>query len=219
MATLDYKKTQKELYQPKATPALIDVPEMLFLMVDGAGDPNTSPAYANALEVLYGLSYAIKMSKMGDSQPSGYFEYVVPPLEGLWSLADGGLFQGGGEAITDKSKFVWTAMIRQPEFVTEQVLAASKATLAKKKPQLDLSLVRLERFTEGLCAQVMHIGPYDAEPATIAMLSQFIEANGYEEDMATGRHHHEIYLSDPRRTAPARLRTVIRHPIRLPGGK
>lgn len=174
MAAIDYKKTQKEFYQPKTTPSIVDVPEMLFLMVDGKGDPNTSAGYANALEVLYGLSYAIKMSKMGGNQPSGYFEYVVPPLEGLWSLDDGGLFKGAGEAIADKSKFVWTSMIRQPEFVTPEVFEAAKAALAKKKPQLDTSLVRLERFTEGLCAQVMHIGPYDDEPATIAVLMQFI---------------------------------------------
>lgn len=215
MATaMDYKKTQRDLYQPKTTPSMVDVPEMLFLMIDGKGDPNTSAEYADAIAILYGLSYAIKMSKMGGNQPSGYFEYVVLPLEGLWSLDDGGLFKGAGAAIPDKNKFTWTAMIRQPEFVTHEVLAAAKTALAKKQPKLDLSLVRLERFTEGLCAQVMHIGPYDDEPATIAVLSQSIAENGYTEDMSAGRRHHEIYLSDPRRTAPEKLKTVIRHPIR-----
>ncbi len=219
MVTIDYKKTQKDLYQPKTTPSVIDVPEMLFLMVDGKGDPNTSADYANALEVLYGLSYSIKMSKMGGNQPSGYFDYVVPPLEGLWSLDDGGVFTGAGAAIADKNRFIWTSMIRQPEFVTPEVFVAAKAALCKKKPQLDLSLVRLERYTEGLCAQVMHIGPYDDEPATIAVLAEFIADNGYREDMSSSRRHHEIYLGDPRRTAPEKLKTVIRHPIRPNGGK
>lgn len=220
MATaMDYKKTQRDLYQPKTTPSMVDVPEMLFLMIDGKGDPNTSAEYADAIAILYGLAYAIKMSKMGGNQPSGYFEYVVPPLEGLWSLDDGGLFKGAGAAIPDKNKLIWTAMIRQPEFVTPEVLVAAKEALAKKKPQLDASLVRLERFTEGLCAQAMHIGPYDDEPATIVMLSQFIAENGYIEDISASRRHHEIYLSDPRRTVPEKLKTVIRHPIRRKGGK
>lgn len=218
MAAIDYKKAQKDLYQPKTTPSVIDVPEMLFLMIDGKGDPNTSADYADAIAVLYGLSYSIKMSKMGGNQPRGYFEYVVPPLEGLWSLDDEGLFKGAGEAIPDKSKLVWTSMIRQPEFVTPEVFEATKVALAKKKPQLDTSLVRLERFTEGHCAQVMHIGPYDDEPATIAMLTKFISENGYTEDMSASRRHHEIYLGDPRRTAPEKLKTVIRHPIRPRAG-
>ena len=211
---IDYKKTEKRFYLPKTTPEIIDVPEMVFLMIDGKGDPDTSAEYASAMEILYGLSYSIKMSKMGGNQPSGYFDYVVPPLEGLWSLDDGGAFTGGGEAIRDKSRFLWTSMIRQPEFVTADVFETAKATLAKKKPRLDLSAVRLERFTESLCAQVMHLGAYDDEPKTIAALSRFIRENGYREDMGGLSRHHEIYLSDPRRTAPEKLKTVIRHPIK-----
>lgn len=213
---IDYKKIEKELYLPKTTPSVIDVPEMTFIMVDGAGDPNTSPDYKAAMELLYGLSYSIKMSKMGGNQPEGYFEYVVPPLEGLWSLDDGGAFTGGGESISDKSKFVWTSMIRQPDFVTAEVFEAAKSTLAKKKPELDVSKVRLEKLTEGLCVQVMHLGSYDDEPATIVALERFTTENGFVSDISDARRHHEIYLSDPRKTAPEKLKTVIRHPIRRP---
>ena len=210
---VDYKKTEKQFYLPKTNPEIVDLPEMVFLMVDGAGDPNISEQYSAALEVLYGLSYSIKMSKKNGTEPSGYFDYVVPPLEGLWSIDDGGVFCGSGAAIQDKNKFRWTSMIRQPDFVTPDVFESAKQTLAKKKPNLDLASVRLEKFTEGLCAQVMHIGSYDDEPATIAALAQFVEENGYIEDMTGLRRHHEIYLGDPRKTAPEKLKTVIRHPI------
>ncbi len=212
--TVDYKKTEKQFYLPKTKPEIIDVPEMAFLMIDGKGDPNSSAEYKNAIDILYGLSYTIKMSKMAGNQPSGYFDYVVPPLEGLWSLDDGGIFTGSGAAIQDKSKFIWTSMIRQPEFVMPEVFENAKMTFSKKKPDLDLSIVRFEKFTEGLFAQVMHLGPYDDEPATIAVLSEFIRSSGYVEDITSLRQHHEIYLSDPRKTAPEKLRTVIRHPIK-----
>jgi hypothetical protein len=207
---MDYKKTEKQFYLPKTTPQVIDIPEMTFLAVAGKGDPNTSEAYAAAIQTLYGLSYAIRMNK---TLP-GYFAYVVPPLEGLWTLDDGGAFTGGGQAIVDKGQFLWTMMIRQPNFVTPEIFENAKQVLAKKKPQLDLSAVRLEKLTEGLCAQVMHIGPYDDEPATIVTLSEFVKASGYQEDLAGHRRHHEIYLSDPRKTAPEKLKTVIRHPIK-----
>jgi hypothetical protein len=206
----DFKKEFKDLYFPKATPSIIDVPEMVFIMVDGQGDPNTSEAYINGLEILYGLSYSIKMSKKGETVPEGYFDYVVPPLEGLWSLADD-TFKGG--VIADKNKLIWTSMIRQPEFVTPEVFETAKKVLAKKKPNLDTTPARLEKYTEGLCGQVMHIGPYDDEPQTVAKLQQFITESGYREDMSAGRRHHEIYLSDPRKTAPEKMKTVIRHPI------
>lgn len=207
---LDYKKAFKELYMPGEKPAIVDVPEMLFIAVDGKGDPNTGEEYKTALEILYGLSYGIKMSKMGGNAPEGYFEYVVPPLEGLW-WTEGEPFDGVN--VKDKSKFFWTSMIRQPEFVTEQVFADAKATLKKKKPELDLRAARLLRMTEGLCAQVMHHGPYDDEPATIERLEAFIRESGYRTDLTDTRLHHELYLGDPRRTAPEKLRTVIRHPI------
>lgn len=211
MEKLDYKKVYKDLYQPAAKPSLTDVPEMRFIAVDGKGDPNTCPAYKEALEILYGLSFSIKMSKMNGTQPEGYFEYVVPPLEGLW-FTDGIVFDGLN--IEDKSKFRWISMIRQPEFVTEQVFETAKTVLAKKKPCLDLSKARLFDFTEGLCVQIMHKGPYDSEPESILKMKRFAEENGLSEDFSDARLHHEIYLSDPRKCAPERLRTVIRHPCR-----
>ncbi|MEX1307649.1 MAG: GyrI-like domain-containing protein [Eubacteriales bacterium] len=209
MATFDFKKAQKDLYAPKTLPSVVDVPNMRFIMVDGKGNPNTSKAYASAIEILYGLSYGIRMNK----PEAGYFAYVVPPLEGLWRLEDGGEFKGNG-AIEDKDQFVWTAMIRQPDFVTDEVFEKAKQTLAKKKPYLDLSLARLEDFTEGLCVQVMHIGPYDDEPATIANMEDYTKQAGYVNDIHGARRHHEIYLSDPRKSAPEKMKTIIRHPIR-----
>ena len=210
MGIFDFKKEYKELYLPKAEPELIDVPEMVFIMVDGKGDPNTGAAYKTAIEILYGLSYSIKMSKMGGKQPNGYFEYVVPPNEGLWWGEDG-YFDGTN--IIDKDKLCWTSMIRQPEFVTVDVFESAKQALSKKRPELDLSLSRLVSFTEGLCAQIMHTGSYDDEPATIGKLEQFITESGYSNDISENRKHHEIYLNDPRKTAPEKLKTVIRHPI------
>ncbi len=211
--TLDFKKAQKELYQPGAKPVIVDVPEMTFIMTDGRGDPNVSPEYAEAMEILYGLSYTIKMSKMKGEQLAGYQEYVVPPLEGFWETEDE-TFRGGGMPIGDKSKFIWTAMIRQPDFVTPEVFLWAKEVLAKKKPGLNISRARLERFSEGLCVQVMHTGPYDEEPATIALLERFILESGCVSDFSAGRRHHEIYLGDPRKTKPEKLKTVIRHPVR-----
>lgn len=211
MEKLDYKKAYKELYQPKTKPSIIDVPEMIFIAVDGEGNPNTCEEYKKALEILYGLSYAIKMSKMNGTQPDGYFEYVVPPLEGLW-YADGVDFDGLN--VTDKEKFKWISMIRQPEFVTEEVLETAKSVLQKKKPDLDLSKARLMKMTEGLCVQIMHMGAYDDEPASIEQMKRFLDENGYVEDFSDGRLHHEIYLSDPRKCAADKLKTVIRHPIK-----
>jgi len=203
---IDYKKTEKELYFPKTTPSIIDVPEMTFIVVDGKGDPNTSPEYAAAIELLYGLSYSIKMNN------KSVLEYVVPPLEGFWEAGD--CFIGGGAPITDKAKFVWTSVIRQPEFVTDEVFEAAKTVLAKKKPKLDISLARLEKITEGLSVQVMHIGSYDNEHETVLALDNFASENGYIIDINEKRRHHEIYLSDPRKVAPEKMKTVIRHPIR-----
>ena len=211
MEKLDYKKEYKDLYQPSARPSIIEVPAMLFITVEGSGDPNTSAAYQEAMEILYGLSFTIKMSKMNGTQPEGYFEYVVPPLEGLW-YTDGGCFDGVN--VTDKNLFRWISMIRQPEFVTEAVFETAKEALAKKKPDLDLSKAKFVRMEEDLCVQVMHKGPYDNEPETIEKMKQYVKENGYEEDFSNTRLHHEIYLSDPRRCAPERLRTVIRHPVR-----
>lgn len=211
MTKLDYKKEYKDLYQPSSKPSLIEVPEMLFIAVDGEGNPNTCSEYKQAIEILYGLSFTIKMSKMNGSQPEGYFEYVVPPLEGLW-YADGMDFNGIN--VTDKDKFKWISMIRQPEFVTESVFENAKSLLSKKKPHLDLSKARLMKMTEGLCVQIMHIGSYDNEPESIEKMIKFADENGYSDDFTYNRFHHEIYLSDPRRCAPESLKTVIRHPIK-----
>ncbi len=210
---LDYKKEYKDLYLPKTKPMVIDVPEMTFIQVEGKGNPNTSESYKKAMEILYGLSFGIKMSKMSGSQPEGYFEYVVPPLEGLWWL-EGNIYTGKGELAGLKDKFCWISMIRQPEFVTPEVFEWAKENLKKKNPDVDFSATKLVKFTEGLCCQVMHIGPYDDEPATIEKLQQFMDENGYACDIGEERLHHEIYLGDPRRTKPERLRTVLRHPVR-----
>jgi len=207
---VDFKKTDKVLYQPSSAPSIIDVPEMTFLMVDGSGNPNTSTAYKTALEMLYGLSYTIKMSKMSGAQPEGYYEYVVPPLESLWWHKGGGAI----EDRLDKDCFCWTSMIRQPAFVTAETFEFFKAVHAKKKPELDLSPMRLEKFTEGLCVQAMHFGPYDDEPATITAMERYAADSGYAFDLNGARRHHEIYLADPRKTAPEKLKTVLRYPVR-----
>ncbi|MDR1250409.1 MAG: GyrI-like domain-containing protein [Treponema sp.] len=208
--SFDFKKEYKSLYAPTEKPSIVDVPEMTFIMVDGKGNPNTSAEYKAALEVLYGLSYGVKKSKMGGAQPEGYFDFVVSPLEGLWWNAGGGIVTD----ITDKDRFYWISMIRQPDFVTPEVFENIKTAVAKKKAGLDLSLARLQKFTEGLCAQILHIGSYDDEPRSTAVLEQFIAASGYRADFTNKRRHHEIYLSDPRKTAPEKLKTIIRYPIR-----
>lgn len=210
MEKLDYKKEYKDLYQPKKVPSIIEVPEMIFIAVEGKGDPNTSPEYQAALEMLYGLSFTIKMSKMNNTQPEGYFEYTVPPLEGLWYCDD---VSFDGLNVTDKDKFKWVSLIRQPEFVTEEVFQWARAALSAKKPQLDLEKARLIKYTEGLCVQIMHLGSYDNESESILKMKAYAEENGYKEDFSEDRRHHEIYLSDPRRCAEERLKTVIRHPI------
>ena len=173
--------------------------------------PNTSAAYQRAVEILYGLSFTIKMSKMKGVVPEGYFDYVVPPLEGLWWMR--GAVSGKPEFI-NKADFCWTAMIRQPEFVTIPVFEAAREALNKKKPGLDATSARLEPFTEGLCAQIMHIGPYDDEARSIALLEEFILKSGRQVDISASRRHHEIYLGDPRKTAPEKLKTIIRHPVK-----
>lgn len=210
MEKFDFKKEYKDLYMPKTEPSIVTVPEMKFIAVRGSGDPNTSAEYKQAMEILYGLSFTIKMSKMSGSQPDGYFEYVVPPLEGFWSVDDG-IFDGLN--ITDKSKFHWISVIRQPDFVTESVFEQARAE-AEKKKKTDMSKAEFITVSEGLCVQSMHIGSYDSEPSTILKMREFAEKNGYSEDLSDTRLHHEIYLSDPRRCAPERLKTVIRHPIK-----
>ncbi len=205
----DFKKAQKHLYMPKTKPEIIDVPDMLFIKIDGKGNPNTGQEYKNALEILYGLSYGIKMSPKSGITPDGYIDYVVAPLEGLW-WSDKPITH---LSIGDKDDFYWCAMIRQPEFVTNEIFETAKRAFNKKKPHLNLDIARLEQFEEGQCAQILHIGPYDDEPTTIETLDRFINEQGYENDISDSRRHHEIYLGDPRKTAPEKLKTVIRHPI------
>lgn len=215
---IDYKKEYKDLYLPKAEPAVADVPDMNFIMVDGKGNPNEEGGeYRQAVELLYALSYNIKMScKKGG--PEASFDYTVLPLEGLWWLADG---TSADSDFTQKEKYCWTSMIRQPEFVTEEIFRKACSEVERKKG-FDVSKARLEHFREGLCVQMMHIGPYDEEPASIERIHRFMEENGYEnaigdraEDGGVLRHH-EIYLGDPRKTEPSKLKTVLRNPVRQP---
>lgn len=217
--SFDFTKEYKDLYLPSKTPGIIEVPPMTFLMVDGAGDPNEEGGeYSAAMEVLYGISWTIKMSHKTGAQPAGFYEYKVPPLEGLWWI-DG--FRFDGLAIQDKSKFKWISMIRQPEFVTPEVFEWAKNALVKKRGNIDFSHTHLARYDEGLCVQALHRGPYDDEPATIQAMINFVHEQGYVEDFSDAhdpfpldRRHHEIYLGDPRKTKPENLRTVIRHPVK-----
>jgi len=208
MAAFDYKREYKDLYLPGTEPMPITVPDMTFLMVDGAGNPNDPDGeYRRAVELLYTLSYAVKMSKMGKFTPEGYFEYVVPPLEGLWWMADNSF------DFTRKDSFLWTSMIRQPAFVTQEVFMWA-CDEAKRKKGLDCAKARLAQFEEGFCVQCMHLGPYDAEPATAEKMRRYMEANGLADDTGLTRRHHEIYLNDPSKTAPEKCRTILRHPAR-----
>lgn len=210
MNKLDYKKEYKDLYLPKKEPVLIDVPKITYVTVDGRGDPNTAKEYQEAMELLYGISYTIKMSKMTDDKIDGYFEYVVPPLEGLWWLDQ----QPTAKVIGDKSKFYWKSMIRLPEFVTIEAFEHAKALLKAKKPEINIDKLKYEEIEEGKCVQIMHIGSYDQEAASIAKIYEFIEGNGLTIDINETRRHHEIYLSDPRRCKPENLKTVIRYPVK-----
>ena len=205
----DYKKEYKEFYLPPKTPGIVTVPAMHFLAVRGRGDPNEeNGAYKQALGLLYAVAYTIKMSKLGKHRPEGYFDYVVPPLEGLW-------WQEGihGVDYARKKDFRWISLLRLPEFVTKEVFAWAIRETTEKKQQ-DFSPVEFFSWEEGLCVQCMHIGPYDDEPATVAAMEEYATAQGYQADFGEGRFHHEIYLSDVRRCKPERLKTVIRQPIK-----
>ena len=205
----DFKKEYKEFYLPKAKPELVTVPPMNYIAVRGKGDPNEeNGAYKQAIGLLYGIAYTIKMSKKGSHQIDGYFDFVVPPLEGFWQ-------QSGSNTIdyAHKENFEWISVIRLPDFVTKADFDwAVQEAAAKKK--LDFSPVEFLTVDEGLCVQCMHIGPYDDEPATVAAMDAFVQANGYANDLTDVRRHHEIYLSDVRKTVPEKLKTVIRHPIK-----
>ena len=205
----DYKKEYKEFYLPPKTPGIVTVPAMNFLAVRGQGDPNEEGgAYKQALELLYAVAFTIKMSKMGKHKLAGYFDYVVPPLEGLW-------WQEGvhGVDYSRKADFRWISLIRLPEFVTKEVFDWAIREAAEKK-QRDFTAVEFFPWEEGLCVQCMHIGPYDNEPATVAAMKAFAAEQGYASDFSQGRFHHELYLSDARRTQPEKLKTVIRQPLK-----
>lgn len=205
----DYKKEYKEFYLPPKKPVAVRVPPMNYVAVRGHGNPNDEDGeYKRSIGILYAVSYTLKMSKMGKHKLDGYFDYVVPPLEGLWQMNDGGLFDSAR-----KDDLRWISMIRLPDFVKKGDFEwAVEEGSAKKKT--DLSSAEFFTVDEGLCVQCMHFGSYDSEPATISAMCEFIGTHGYEFDLTDTRLHHEIYLSDPRKTAAEKLKTVIRIPIK-----
>ena len=205
----DFKKEYKEFYMPKNKPSIVTVPKMNYVAVRGKGDPNEEGSeYKEAIGLLYGIAFTVKMSKMGDHRIDGYFDYVVPPLEGFW-------WQQGMRGIDydHKENFEWISVIRLPDFVTKTEFEWAKEEAARKK-KTDFSKAEFFTYDEGLCVQCMHIGPYDDEPATVEMMHEFMEKEGYVLDITDKRFHHEIYLSDVRKVAPEKLKTVVRHPIR-----
>ena len=205
----DYKKESKNFYMPPKKPEILEIPEMNYLAMRGKGDPNDEGGeYAAALNLLYGIAYTIKMSYKGGYKIEGYFEYVVPPLEGFWWQDD-----AHGVDYSHKESFEWISIIRLPDFVTKKDFdwAIQEATQKKKT---DFSRVEFFKYNEGLCVQCMHLGPYDDEPETIRKMEAFARENGYIIDISPTRYHHEIYLSDPRKTNADKLKTVIRNPVK-----
>lgn len=203
----DYKKEYKEFYMPKNKPSLVELPPMNYIAVRGNGDPNAEGGeYKASIGLLYAVAFTLKMSKLGSRRIEGYFDYVVPPLEGLWQM------QGGGEIdYSHKDGLEFISMIRLPDFVTKEDFDWAIAE-AEKKKKLDLSKVEFFSYSEGICVQCMHVGSYDDEPATVSAMDAFACENGYVTDFGE-RLHHEIYLSDPRKCSPEKLKTVVRHPV------
>lgn len=205
----DFKKEYKEFYMPKSKPEIVTVPKANYIAVRGKGDPNDEGgAYQQAVGILYAVAYTLKMSYKTDYRIEGFFEYVVPPLEGFW-WQDG----VGGIDYSDKSTFNWISVIRLPDFVTQKDFDWATGE-AEKKKHLDWSKAEFLTIDEGLCVQLMHIGPFDDEPATVSMMNAYLLENGYENDFSDSRLHHEIYLSDARKVTPEKWKTVIRHPIK-----
>lgn len=205
----DYKKEYKEFYMPKNKPSIITIPQMNYIAVSGKGNPNEENGeYKKSIGLLYGIAFTIKMSYKGPYKINGYFEYVVPPLEGFW-------WQDGivGIDYNKKDELNFISLIRLPDFVTKKDFDWAVEEASKKKKQ-DFSKVEFITYDEGLCVQCMHIGSYDAEPETVALMHEYAKANGYDIDITDSRFHHEIYLSDPRRCDVTRLKTVVRHPIK-----
>lgn len=204
----DFKKEYREFYLPKSKPELVDVPEMNFVAVRGRGDPNEPEGdYERAVGVLYAVSYTLKMSYKTERRIPGFYEYVVPPLEGFWEQ------DGGAINYSRKADFRWISAIRLPDFITRADFDWAVEIAAKKKG-IDCSSAEFLTLCEGLCVQMLHVGPYDSEPESVALMDAFAAGDGYAVDISKTRLHHEIYLSDPRRTAPEKLRTVIRHPVK-----
>lgn len=205
----DFKKEYKEFYLPKNKPEIVNVPTANYIAVRGQGNPNEEGgAYQKAIGVLYAVAYTLKMSYKTDYKIKGFFEYVVPPLEGFWWQEN-----VAGVDYGDKDSFQWISVIRLPDFVTEQDFAWAVETASKKK-KTDCSAAEFFTIEEGLCVQIMHLGAFDDEPATVALMDDYLQENGYENDFSDVRMHHEIYLSDARRVAPEKWKTVIRHPIK-----
>ena len=205
----DYKKEYKAFYQPPKKPGIVKIPPMNYIAIQGKGNPNEADGeYQTALGMLYAIAFTLKMSYKGSHQIDGYFPYVVPPLEGLW-------WQSGSDGIdyAHKESFEWISMIRLPDFIQKEDFQWAIAEATKKK-KADFSNVEFFTYEEGLCVQCMHIGSYDDEPSTIAAMDAYAAENGYHVDFSSGRYHHEIYLSDPRKSAPEKCKTVIRHPIK-----
>ena len=205
----DFKKEYKEFYLPKAKPEIINVPKANYIAVRGKGNPNEEGgAYQQAVGILYAVAYTLKMSYKTDYKIDGFFEYVVPPLEGFW-------WQDGIDGVnySDKSSFNWISVIRLPDFITEKDFKWAVETATKKK-KLDCSSAEFLTVDEGLCVQIMHIGSYDDEPASVKLMDDYLNENGYASDMNQSRLHHEIYLSDPRKIEPEKWKTIIRHPIK-----
>ena len=208
----DFKKEYREFYLPPKQPVIVDVPSMNFIAVRGQGNPNDEEGeYKRAMSLLYGVAFTIKMSKKGDHRIEGYFDYVVPPLEGFW-------WQEGvkGMDYAHKEKLCWISLIRLPDFVTREDFdwAVEEASRKKKADFSCFYKAEFLTYSEGLCVQCMHIGSYDDEPVTVTAMHEFAEQNGYAIDITDSRYHHEIYLSDARRTVPEKLKTVIRLPVR-----
>ena len=205
----DFKKEYKEFYMPQNKPEIVDVPSANYIAVRGKGDPNEEGgAYQQAIGVLYAIAYTIKMSYKTDHHIEGFFEYVVPPLEGFWWQDD-----TDGVNYSDKASFNWISVIRLPDFVTKDDFEWAVQTATKKK-KLDCSSAEFLTVNESLCVQIMHLGAFDDEPATVEIMNKFIHENGYVNDINDRRLHHEIYMSDARKVAPEKWKTVIRHPIR-----
>lgn len=205
----DFKKEYKEFYMPSKKPSAVLLPKMNYIAVRGKGDPNDENGdYKKTIPLLYGIAFTIKMSYKGSHKIDGFFEYVVPPLEGLW-------YQDGSDVMdySRKQDLHFISMIRLPDFVTEEDFRWAVSEAEKKKKQ-DFSPVEFFTYDEGLCVQCMHIGSYDSEPETVAKMSEYMTENGYAADFSEARLHHEIYLSDPRKCDVSKLKTVIRHPVK-----